>query len=153
MNQVNKHYTATVFIISDSKPVKVLLAHHRKFNHWMPAGGHQEAWENPIEAAIRETLEETGIDISHLLPPSSSFDATAKHVGMPKYFLEEEIQPLGDQPFHYHLDQIYIVTVPEQAAQHDEKEAHDIGWFTLEEAEKLPTFENVRLILRQEMQP
>ena len=151
MTDTIKHYTASVLIISDGQPAKALLTHHRKFDKWMPAGGHQEPWENPIETAIRETKEETGIDVSNVMPAPILFDAVTQQIPPPNYFLEEEIPSFGDKPLHYHLDHIYVVKLPEQIARHDQKESHAVKWFTLEQTESLPTFENVHKILRQEL--
>ncbi|HSX02411.1 MAG TPA: hypothetical protein VLI05_03815 [Candidatus Saccharimonadia bacterium] len=39
----------------------------------------------------------------------------------------------------------------EQAIAHQISEAHNIGWFTLEEFNKLATLEDVRSVLRQEL--
>ena len=146
-----KHYTSTVVVISDTVPAKALLQHHRKYDRWMPPGGHQESHENPVQAAIRETLEETGVDISALITPIIPLDDRVNTLPLPNSLLEESIPPHGDQPAHYHLDQVYVVKVPEQTVQHNHAESHDIGWFTLEETEQLNTFENVHMILRKEL--
>jgi 8-oxo-dGTP pyrophosphatase MutT (NUDIX family) len=145
-----KHYAATVIVISDSLPAKALLLHHRKLDCWLPPGGHQESHENSVQAAIRETQEETGLDISELIAPVTTY-GDVKLFPNPDYLLEESIPPHGDQPAHYHLDQVYVVKVPEQTVQHNQAESHDIGWFTLEETEQLNTFENVHMILRKEL--
>ncbi|HEX3082432.1 MAG TPA: NUDIX domain-containing protein [Candidatus Saccharimonadia bacterium] len=152
MKDMEKHYTSSVVILSDSKPVKTLLVHHRKYNNWIPPGGHQHETENPLETAVRETREETGIDISEAIGQPERLDATAALIPQPRYFLEEgPIPAFGDQPEHFHLDHVYVVRVPHQDPVHDENESHDIGWFTLEETEKLAMFDNVHLILRKEM--
>lgn len=142
-----KHYTATVCIVTQEEPKKVLLVHHKKFNAWMMPGGHQEPFENPYEAAIREVKEETGIDITKYIKAPENFDDHANTLQVPQYLLEEKIPPFGDQPFHYHLDQIYIVSIPYQQAHHQEKESFTIGWFSQEEIQKLTIIENVRNIL------
>ena len=36
---------------------------NKKLNKWLQPGGHIEYTETPAETAIRETKEETGIDI------------------------------------------------------------------------------------------
>ncbi len=146
-----KHYTAGAVVISDSLPAKALLLHHLKLDYWLPPGGHQESHENPAETAVRETLEETGIDISTYIAPTKPFDGRVKTLPPADYFLEESIPAYGDQSAHYHLDQIYVVKVPEQVVQLEAAKAHDIGWFTLEETEKLNTFDNVHMILRKEL--
>jgi len=114
-------------------------------------GGHQESHENPIETAIRETQEETGIDISALITPITILDDHVNTLPTPGYFLEESVPAHGDQPAHYHLDQVYVVKVPEQVVQLEAAKAHGIGWFTLEETEQLNTFDNVHMILRKEL--
>jgi 8-oxo-dGTP pyrophosphatase MutT (NUDIX family) len=148
-----KHLTATVVIITDSVPAKTLLQHHRKFDKWMPPGGHQESSENSVEAAIRETLEETGIDISSVIPPARDTHEDVLFLAKPNYLLEEKIPAFGDQPTHYHLDQVYVVTVPEQAVERSTAESHDIGWFTLAETETMNCFNDMHEILRQELTP
>ena len=55
------------FIINNSShQLKILLIHHKKFDKWMVPGGHIEPFENPIEATIRETKEETGLEFASL---------------------------------------------------------------------------------------
>ena len=55
-----KHFTASVFVVSDSK---VLMLEHKKIASWLPPGGHVEENELPNETAIREVKEETGLDV------------------------------------------------------------------------------------------
>jgi 8-oxo-dGTP pyrophosphatase MutT (NUDIX family) len=145
-----KHYTATVYIFTDTKPRKILLLHHRKHNVWNPPGGHQEAWENPVEAAIREVKEETGLDISTYLEPNTPI-GKGQYLPQPVRMLEVIVPAHEDEPKHYHIDLQYHVTMPEQSVTHAEAEAHDIGWFTLAETEQLTTFTDVRQTLRQEL--
>ena len=40
--KVEKHFVASVWIISSGSPKKVLLVHHKKFNKWLQPGGHVE---------------------------------------------------------------------------------------------------------------
>ena len=49
-------------IIFDSEE-RILLCHRRDINAWNLPGGSVESGELPTEAAIRETLEETGLEI------------------------------------------------------------------------------------------
>ena len=61
-----KHFCASVWITTTSKPQKILLVYHKKLGRWLQPGGHIEKLETPVEAAIREIKEETGIDVSFL---------------------------------------------------------------------------------------
>lgn len=142
-----KHYTSTVFLVTEETPQRVLLLHHKKMGKWMPPGGHQVDDENAYETAIREVREETGVDITEYLPKSKQIDDRAVSLPLPRYILEERIDARGEQPEHFHLDFIYVVTVPYQEVSRQEAESHSIGWFTEEEVGKLPVFENVAILI------
>lgn len=57
-----RQYCASAYTI-DFKNKKVLLMFNKKLNKWLQPGGHIEYTETPTETAVRETKEETGIDI------------------------------------------------------------------------------------------
>lgn len=143
-----KQLVASAVIISNGNPKKALLVHHKKFNVWLQPGGHAEWNENPVEAAIRETKEETGLDISFLADKIQKIEEVYV-LPIPDYYFEETIPAHGVQPAHIHLDHLYVVEVPEQKVVKQDEESHDIGWFTLEETENLDIFENTRMILRK----
>lgn len=65
-----RQYCASAYTI-DFKNKKVLLMFNKKLNKWLQPGGHIKYLETPQETAIRETNEETGIDIQIV---GTSFD-------------------------------------------------------------------------------
>jgi len=144
-----KQYTSTVFILSDERPPRVLLLHHRRYDKWQPPGGHRRPHENPIEAAVREVGEEAGLDISGYMMPARELDDRASSLALPRYLLEETIEASDDQPAHFHLDMVYVIEIPHQKATNSDHEAHEIGWFTEEEIERLDVFDNVRVTLKE----
>lgn len=141
--------TATVYVMSSNEPRRALLVHHRRFDKWLPPGGHVEFGENPYQAAIREVNEEAGIDVSSYLSAPQDSGDHALFLPMPAYLLEEHIQTSGDEPEHFHIDHVYLVEVPQADVVHDSNESHDIGWFTYEETFELPTFADVRMSLKE----
>ena len=147
-----KQYTASVLIVTKELPKRILLVHHKKYNLWIQPGGHIEQFENPIEAAIREGKEETGIDISFLLAKITPIDELASFLPIPDFFLEEKIGAYNDEPEHIHLDLLYKLEIPFQEVKKADEEAHDIGWFTLNEAMTLPMYENTKAIIQKILQ-
>lgn len=67
-----KIVNATLVYVKDSENKKTLMLHRVKKNSdihegkWNGVGGKFEGCESPEECAIRETKEETGLDISDL---------------------------------------------------------------------------------------
>lgn len=144
-----KQFTASILVLTKELPKRILLLHHKKYDKWVQPGGHVEKFENPIECAIREAKEESGLDIHFLLKEVHLIDSVAYALPIPIFFFEEKIAPYKEEPEHFHLDIFYKVEVPFQEVKNAEKEAHDIGWFTLEEAEKLPMFDNTKFVIQK----
>jgi 8-oxo-dGTP diphosphatase len=145
---LEKHLAAGAFIFSTENPPRTLLLHHKKLGKWLQPGGHVDSTESPVEAAVREVLEETGVDISGQL--SSAPDPVTMMLPLPGYIMEEPIPATDKHPAHVHIDLNYVVKVPHQEVRLREKESHGIGWFTLEETAALPMFDATRTILKQE---
>jgi 8-oxo-dGTP pyrophosphatase MutT (NUDIX family) len=148
---LEKHYTATVYILSDSRPAKALLLHHRKLDHWLPPGGHQESHENAWETAIREVREETGLDISNHIESPIIVDEHRSYLPVPSMMTQHRIFAYGDEPEHFHLDMEYVVRIPEQQITFNEAESRQIDWFTLEEIQGLKTFPDILTFLTEEL--
>jgi len=145
-----KHLTASVLVVADTDPAHVLLVHHKKHGCWLQPGGHVEADENPLECALREAQEETGLDLSAWLKPGPKVDTYAFLIPPPDYTAEYLIPAHGEEPEHYHVDWLYIVHLPDiQALALEERAADDIGWFALDEALSLEMFENTRYLLKK----
>jgi len=103
---MKKEFTASAYLIENEK---VLLLQHPKLQKWLPPGGHVEANETPGEAAKREVLEETGLEIEFILQENISIDCwNAKSIERPYLCLLENIPPYRDTPAHQHIDFIYV---------------------------------------------
>ena len=144
-----KHYTSTVFLVTKEDPKRVLFVHHNKFGKWLPPGGHQEMFEDPVEAAVREVYEETGINIAKHVPPARKIDERVSALFSPAYVLEVNIGENKKSPEHTHLDMIYVIEIPYQDVKYDENESSDIKWFTHEETKELDLFENIHVLLEE----
>jgi 8-oxo-dGTP diphosphatase len=56
-----RHLVAYMLLVDDRADA-MLLVDHIKAGLWLPAGGHVEPGERPIDTVLRETEEELGID-------------------------------------------------------------------------------------------
>jgi 8-oxo-dGTP pyrophosphatase MutT (NUDIX family) len=97
-----RDFTVAVFVVWEDQ---VLLHPHKKLGKLLPPGGHIEENELPDEAALRETLEETGLRIELLgeLAPKSLEPGSPLPLVRPRGVQLEFISP-----GHEHIDLIYF---------------------------------------------
>ena len=101
----------------------MLLHLHRKLGMWLPPGGHIEPDELPDEAAVREVLEETGIEV--------------ELVGERRGDIEDPVQlhrPAGVQlehigPGHEHIDLIYFAHPTGSTSIQTRFKEDKVGWY------------------------
>ncbi|HZU12207.1 MAG TPA: NUDIX domain-containing protein [Chloroflexota bacterium] len=106
-SEITRHLTATTFVIHSGS---VLLHLHPKQRLWLPPGGHVERDELPDDAARREVLEETGLEVqlhSEDEAAALSRELTVRVVAQPAHILVEDINP-----YHQHVDMIYYALAP-----------------------------------------
>ena len=102
---MQRHFTVTAFVSAEGA---TLLHWHAKNRMWLPPGGHIEPDEDPLEAALRETMEETGIAVT-VLPTSEPFGfASPRQLPAPVTIMVESIPASAGDPAHEHLDLIYF---------------------------------------------
>ena len=126
--------TVNVYILNNRD--KVLMLKHKKLNVWMPPGGKVENNELTHDAAAREVLEETGLEIQFVCDkdyPQGNIDQRAVILPLP-LFVQRECDKTEDF--------IYLARVKDDII--DNREEHQIGWFGLDDAVNLDVFENVR---------
>jgi 8-oxo-dGTP pyrophosphatase MutT (NUDIX family) len=116
-------------VVVSSAGDRVLLLHHRKLHRWLQPGGHADPGETAGESvALREALEETGIDGLALHPEAPRPLDVDVH----------SIPARGSEPAHQHLDLRYLVVAPAAAALTPKAdESNDLRWFRWEETDAL----------------
>lgn len=138
-----QEFIGTGYVLN-SDHTKILLIHHKKFNKWLPPGGHCNANEAPHEAARREVMEETGVDAQFIEPKDSkikSLSSLEEQVPTPYCVLKEFIEgKFGKGEDHYHIDFIYLMEAQENVLVKNEEETFDLGWFGKDQINDLPTF-------------
>ncbi len=99
-----RHHTATAYVVAASR---TLLLWHAKLRMWLPPGGHLEPNEDPVQGAVREALEESGLHVEVIPPPGLLVVDRPAVLPPPAVILIEDIvRP--DQPFHQHIDHVYF---------------------------------------------
>ena len=122
-----RHHTATAYIVSDRR---TLLLWHSKLRMWLPPGGHLEPNEDPVQGALREAFEESGLEVE-VIPPHDLLIVESPPVVPPPVVILIEDIVRSDQPFHQHIDHVYFTRALTQV---DFAEAIPHGpahWFTL----------------------
>jgi 8-oxo-dGTP pyrophosphatase MutT (NUDIX family) len=106
----SRHFTASAVVI-DLTTAEVLLIDHRATGRRQPPGGHVDADQAGHEAAIREVLEETGVQAVLWTSRPVTIPGGA---WMPSPFLVCEFpappKPAEGEPAHAHIDLLYLAT-------------------------------------------
>lgn len=111
---------------------EVLLVDHRAYGILLQPGGHLEPDDDTLlGAAVRELVEETGIDASHV-QVASSLPVYVEYGAVPA-------RPAKDEPAHFHLDLGYAFAAPAglEVGELQEAEVTGAGWYPLAVAERL----------------
>jgi 8-oxo-dGTP pyrophosphatase MutT (NUDIX family) len=94
---MERHMTVSGFVVHEGR---VALHWHRKLQMWLPAGGHIEEGEDPVQALLREVREEFGVEgeIVSMTP------RVQKQVIPPYVILD-----CWPAPDHGHVDHVYFL--------------------------------------------
>jgi 8-oxo-dGTP pyrophosphatase MutT (NUDIX family) len=113
----------------------VLVIFHRRLGTWLPIGGELEQGETPLEAAMRELREETGLR-GRFSPLSGACD------GVPPGYLGYEEHMAGTKGLHMNF--VFVADVEDQAAVIPNDEFSEFRWVDAPELSSLVSPVNVR---------
>jgi 8-oxo-dGTP pyrophosphatase MutT (NUDIX family) len=113
-SESDHHVTASAFVVSSRG---VILHLHRRLGIWVQPGGHVDPGESPEEACLRETLEETGLEVRHVEPPLL-------------FHVDVHPGPKG----HTHYDLRYVLLADPLDPTPPDHESPEVYWFDLDEA-------------------
>jgi 8-oxo-dGTP pyrophosphatase MutT (NUDIX family) len=103
------HITASALVVG---PRGIVLHRHKALGIWVQPGGHVDPGELPWEAAVRETIEETGLPV--------------KLVADPPELAHVDVHP-GPRG-HTHLDLRYVVDADDADPAPPPGESQDVAW-------------------------
>lgn len=114
------HITASALVVSQGAD-HVLLTLHPKVGRWLQLGGHLEVDDATVlEAAVREVIEECGIDAGMISAHPLRLDRHPVPCGR-----DAAGNPLGSE----HLDVQFLVVVPDAVEPTISAESDDLRWF------------------------
>ena len=130
------HLTAAAFLL-DAERERALLTHHRKLGRWLQLGGHCDGDPDLVRVALKEGLEESGIEGLAIDPVPFDLDIHAIPARPAKAGRPAE-------PEHLHYDVRFLVTAPPGAVEVISDESLELGWFGPHELDRLDLDESVR---------
>jgi 8-oxo-dGTP pyrophosphatase MutT (NUDIX family) len=108
------HVTGSAIVVG---PRGVVLLEHKRLGFWLQPGGHIDPGESPWDAALRESREETGLDVAFADLGADGLPALA-HV---------DVHAGGRG--HTHLDLRYVLAGGDADPCPPEDESQEIAWF------------------------
>jgi len=125
------HVTASAWLVN-APTTHALLTHHRKLEKWLQLGGHADGETDPLQIALREIREESGLERLVPLLGGQVFDVDI-----------HPIPAIDDVPVHAHYDVRFLVKQAGDEALRLGEESHALTWFTPAEVRRLHTDESV----------
>lgn len=119
------HVTGSAWVVSPDRN-RVLMMHHKKHDQWFQPGGHADGDADIVRVALRETSEETGLDLSQVkLLNLNIFDVDI-----------HSIPAIGNEPQHHHIDVRFLVEIDNDLPIPGNDESHQVLWVSLNEVSR-----------------
>ena len=137
------HITASAWILSAER-ARCLLAHHRKLDKWLQLGGHADGQWDPLQVALREAREESGLRSLEFLPVLGGaipLDVDVHQIPA-RYGQRGEL--LEDA--HEHHDLRFLFWARREETIRVSRESHAVRWVTPEGIHPSDDFVERRLL-------
>tara|TARA_R110002073_G_scaffold86354_1_gene205122 strand:- start:38980 stop:39537 length:558 start_codon:yes stop_codon:yes gene_type:complete len=127
------HLTGSCLMV-DAARTSVLLHHHRKLDKWLQFGGHADGDPDLRNVALRELIEESGIEPAWFSPAAIDLDI-------------HSIPERGTEPEHLHLDVRFLAIAPEGAQPEVSAESKEVCWIPITQIGDLELDESVTRLI------
>ena len=130
------HLTGAAWIV-DVRRGAVVLLHHAKLDKWLQPGGHVEGDEEIQATALREALEETGLN-------------GIRPIGDRIFDIDiHSIPARKEEPAHFHYDVRFLFEGDSSIEPIQSSESRLVQWVPLERLEDFTTEESVLRLARR----
>lgn len=134
------HVTGSAWVATPDRR-RALLVHHRKLGRWLQPGGHADGDGHIERVALREAMEETGLD------------DLALHVAEGGLVpLDVDIHPIparGTEPAHFHHDVRFLVIATGELTPRASEESHAVRWFEVDRIREATDEQSVLRLARR----
>lgn len=130
------HITVSALVVHPPT-CRVMLRWHVRQQAWLQVGGHADPGETrPLDIALREAREETGLKDLDFWP-----DASLRHVAV------VPVSASDTEPAHEHADLRFVLATGDPDAARPENPAAALRWLSIAEAYEVITEPNLREFL------
>jgi 8-oxo-dGTP pyrophosphatase MutT (NUDIX family) len=127
------HVTGSAVIVHPATR-RVLLRWHKRQQAWLQVGGHGDPGESdPLEVALREAAEETGLADLQPWP-----DAQLRHLAV------VNVPASATEPAHQHADLRFVLATDDPDAARPENPDAPLRWLSPDEAREATSEPNFR---------
>ena len=106
--RMERHITVSGFVVHEGR---VALHWHRKIGMWLPAGGHIEPGEDPVQAVLREIARRVRRRSRGPAPRAAASTTPAARAQLEPPFAILDCWP---EPDHGHVDLVYFCRAPQR---------------------------------------
>ena len=147
---MRKHYVVTAYTFTKDFR-NILLVWHNKLLAWVPPGGHINENETPLEAAVRELKEETGVQ-AKFIDLNNQLVINKEEISKDNYYeilrpfsLLIEIIEKGNEEEHIHIDNIYVMIFEDDIINltNHQNDNENVKWLPVSELCNIKTMPNV----------
>lgn len=143
-----KHATSSVFVFCEvGGRWRLGLIEHPRLGRHMIVGGHVEADETQAEAALRETVEESGLGVRLIGCPAPALPVGYPHAAVAAPWWITELMVPADNHLsepHVHVDHQYVAVADSPVPISEP--VHRFGLFGEDELAGLAMFGDTRLL-------